>query len=59
MGGLRLSDKKRYVDFLKKGTGENFYHVLKQFYEHLKYEWAGEDKMQKTLKKMAVKLFLF
>ncbi len=58
MGGLRLSDKKRYVDFLKKGTGENFYHVLKQFYEHLKCEWAGEDKNAEDFEKDGCKIVL-
>jgi len=39
MGGLRLSDKKRYVDFLKKGTGESFYNVLTEFYNYVRCEW--------------------
>jgi hypothetical protein len=25
MGGIRLSDKKRVVDFIKKGTGDSFF----------------------------------
>jgi len=57
MGGLRLSDKKCYVDFLKKGTRKSFYDVLKNFYRHLKYEWAGEDKNVEDFEKMAVRLF--
>lgn len=44
MGGVRFSDKKRLVDFLPKGTGENFYKVLKDFYQEVRYEWAGEDR---------------
>lgn len=44
MGGLRLSDKKSYVDFLKKGTGRGFFNVLKEFYQYLKYEWENEKK---------------
>jgi len=44
MGGIRFSDKKRLVDFMSKGTGENFYTVLKNFYEEVIYDWAGEDK---------------
>ncbi|WP_072621611.1 transposase [Spirulina major] len=53
-----MSDKKRYVDFLKKRTGENFYHVLKQFYEHLKHEWAGEDKKAEDFEKDGCKIVL-
>ena len=32
MGGLRYSDKKRFVEFLNKGNSNNFYQVLKLFY---------------------------
>ena len=39
MGGLRLSDKKTRVEFLEKGTGENFFNVLGRFYEDIKIEW--------------------
>jgi transposase len=39
MGGVRYSDKKRWVDFLKTGNADNFYSVLSNFYEHLKQEW--------------------
>ena len=28
MGALRLSDKKTRIEFLEKGTGENFFKVL-------------------------------
>ena len=41
MGWVRFSDKKRVVDFIKKGTGESFFDVLKGFYRELQYEWAG------------------
>lgn len=58
MGGLRLSDKKRYVDFLKKGTGKSFYEVLILFYRYLKYEWAGEDKNVEDFEKIGCKIVL-
>ncbi len=35
MGGLRHSDKKRFVEFLDKGNADNFYKVLKIFYQEL------------------------
>ena len=44
MGALRFSDKKRRIEFLPKSNGDNFYLVLKNFYDEVKYEWAGEDK---------------
>ena len=39
MGGVRYSDKKRWVDFMTSGNSANFYAVLKIFYEDLKAEW--------------------
>lgn len=44
MGGIRYSDKKRFVDFLPVGNGENFYRVLKTFYQEIKDEWAGDSR---------------
>ena len=35
MGGVRNSDKKRFVEFLNKGNSPNFYKVIKIFYEEL------------------------
>jgi hypothetical protein len=40
MGGLRYSDKKRFVEFLDKGNADNFYKVLKIFYQELINEWV-------------------
>jgi len=40
MGGLRYSDKKRFVEFLDKGNANNFYQVLKSFYQELIHEWV-------------------
>jgi len=39
MGGVRYSDKKRWVDFIPSGNSANFYAVLRKFYEDLKAEW--------------------
>lgn len=46
MGALRYSDKKRFVDFLKKSNSQSFYEVLKLFYQELINEWvkAGNKK---------------
>ena len=40
MGGVRNSDKKRFVEFLNKGNSENFYRVIKLFYQELISEWV-------------------
>ena len=42
MGALRFSDKKTRVEFLEKGTGENFFKVLEGFYEDIKIEWSEQ-----------------
>lgn len=41
MGRVRNSDKKRWVEFIKKGNSHNFYQVLKLFYEELINEWVS------------------
>lgn len=40
MGALRYSDKKRFVEFLDKGNSDNFYKVIKTFYQELIFEWV-------------------
>ena len=48
MGGLRYSDKKRFVEFLNKGNSNKFYQGLKIFYIKLINEWveAGNQASQ-------------
>lgn len=41
MGGVRYSDKKRWVEFIQKGDSATFYQVLKSFYEELIKEWVS------------------
>jgi hypothetical protein len=38
MGGLRYSDKKRFVEFFDISNADNFYKVLKSFYQETIYE---------------------
>lgn len=40
MGALRHSDKKRFVEFLQKSNSQNFYEVMKVFYQELQNEWV-------------------
>jgi len=60
MGGLRYSDKKRFVEFLDKGNAENFYKVLKIFYQELIYEWveAGNQAEEFAVKGAKIVLIL-
>ena len=52
MGGMRYSDQKKFVEFIKKGKADNFYKVIKVFYEELIYEWvAGGNEAQDFTKK--------
>ncbi len=45
MGLLRYSDKKRFVEFVKKGNSEIFYEVMQVFYKEAIKEWveAGNE----------------
>jgi transposase len=58
MGGIRYSDKKRIVDFLPVGNGENFYSVLEALYEEIKCEWAGEDRSIEDFEKNGPKIVI-
>ena len=42
MGGVRYSDKKRWVDFIPSGNATNFYAVLKNFYGDLREQYFGQ-----------------
>jgi transposase len=58
MGGIRYSDKKRLVDFLPVGNGENFYSVLEALYEEIKCEWAGENRSIEDFEKNGPKIVI-
>ena len=51
-GAIRYSDKKRFVEFLTKSNYNNFYKVLKLFYQDLISEWveAGNNREDFTEK---------
>ena len=53
MGGLRYSDKKRFVEFLNKGNSYNFYRVLKIFYQELINEWVSAGNPSEFAEKKA------
>ena len=58
MGGVRLSDKKRIVDFISKGTGDSFFSVLHGFYDEVKQEWAGEDRSIDDFERIGPKILI-
>ena len=56
MGGLRYSDKKRFVEFLDKGNTDNFYKVLKIFYQELINEWVEVGNQAKDFAEKGAKI---
>lgn len=58
MGGLRYSDKKRFVEFLDKGNADNFYKVLKIFYQELINEWVEAGNQAKDFAEKGAKIVL-
>ena len=58
MGGVRLSDKKRIVDFISKGTGDSFFSVLRGFYDEVKQEWAGEGRRIEDFEQIGPKILI-
>jgi len=58
MGGVRNSDRKRFVEFLKKGNSHNFYKVLKIFYEQLINEWVSAGNQASEFAEKGAKIVL-
>ncbi len=58
MGGLRYSDKKRFVEFLDKGNADNFYKVLKIFYQELINEWVEAGNQAKDFADKGAKIVI-
>ena len=58
MGGLRYSDKKRFVEFLDKGNADNFYKVLKIFYQELINEWVEAGNQAKDFGEKGAKIVI-
>lgn len=58
MGGVRLSDKKRIVDFISKGTGASFFSVLRGFYDEVKQEWTEGGRNIKDFERIGPKILI-
>ena len=58
MGGLRYSDKKRFVEFVKKGNSESFKEVLKVFYEEVINEWIEAGNIREDFQEKGPKIVI-
>jgi len=58
MGGVRNSDRKRFVEFLNKGNSPNFYKVIKFFYEKLINEWVSAGNQASQFAEKGAKIVL-
>ena len=58
MGGVRNSDRKRFVEFLNKGNSPNFYKVIKIFYEKLINEWVSAGNQASQFAEKGAKIVL-
>ena len=58
MGALRYSDKKRWVEFIQKGNKENFYEVMKEFYEDLIKEWVEQGNDRQDFAEKGAKIII-
>ena len=58
MGAVRYSDKKRVVDFVAKGDGNNFYLTLKVLYQEVKNEWIGEGNVSEDFETKGTKILV-
>lgn len=58
MGGLRYSDKKKFIEFLEKGNADNFYNVLKSFYQELIHEWVEAGNQAKDFAEKGAKIVI-
>jgi transposase len=58
MGGLRNSDKKRFVEFLNQSNSESFYKVLKIFYKELINEWVDQGNKPEDFAEKGAKIVL-
>ncbi len=58
MGGVRYSDKKRWVDFIPSGNSANFYAVLKNFYGDLREEWILQGNLAENFQDKGCKFVI-
>ncbi|EDX74504.1 hypothetical protein MC7420_4028 [Coleofasciculus chthonoplastes PCC 7420] len=58
MGCMRHSDKKRFVEFLDTSNSNNFYKVLKSFYEEVINEWVEAGNKREDFTEKGAKIVI-
>lgn len=58
MGGLRYSDRKRWVDFIEKGNNKTFYAVMKNFHDDIKKEWIEQGNLAEDFREKGCKILV-
>lgn len=58
MGGVRYSDKKRWVDFITTGNSQNFKSVLLTFYKDIQREWCEQGNKKEDFDKNGPKIVI-
>ena len=58
MGGVRYSDKKRWVDLIPTGNAQNFKSVLLTFYKDIQREWIEQGNKREDCDKNGPKLVI-
>lgn len=58
MGGLRYSEQKKIIEFLEKGNADNFYNVLRIFYQELIYEWVEAGNQAENFAEKGAKIVI-
>jgi transposase len=58
MGGVRYSDKKRWVDVIPTGNAQNFKSVLLTFYKDIQREWIEQGNKAEDFDKSGPKIVI-
>jgi transposase len=58
MGGVRYSDKKRWIDLIPTGNSQNFKSVLSTFYKDIQKEWIEQGNKKEDFEKNGPKIVI-
>ena len=58
MGGIRYTDKKRWVDLIPTGNAQNFKSVLLKFYKDMQREWIEQGNKKEDFEKNGPKIVI-
>jgi hypothetical protein len=59
MGGIRYTDKKRWVDLIPTGNSQNFKSVLLKFYKDIQREWIEQGNKKEDFERMVIFRYYF